>query len=415
MPNSAIDYNFLVTASGPQVTAYNSNTGVVQATGTELGGMLNQLMALLPSSGGFIKLTPDTFIVTTAISVPLSNVTIAGSGSNTIIQVDGSKVTTALKTSTTALHDIIIKDLNFQQTNATPQGIAVDLSNTSFVCGDGLTFTGFATGIKYVDATTTPVNTAYGIFINIAVSTTTNPILVQALSSRFDNLKLRPLVGGAGTGVTITYSTALTFIDVDIEATTTTGLTGISIDANSVGINIESPYITGLATGISIASGATATSISGGAVTGNTADITDNTTTGTIIANVKKTSGSYNYSSSALTNNSSVVMGAGTVITQTHGAATASANAGTIAAAYGEYTTASLTTAAGAATATQTITDTSVLAGSKILFNVITGTATAGVMFPTLATVSAGSFTFTLVNVGGATANGTYIVQYLVV
>lgn len=185
----------------------------------------------------------------------------------------------------------------------------------------------------------------------------------------------------------------------------------ISVNSASYALTLANAGAGGLITGASgaflVDNSGNLTAVHGVLSSGNsTAALTiTSTSTGNMI-----TAGNFTVTSAG-----SITMLSAGLVTQTHGAATASSNAGTISAAYGEYTTASLSTAAGASTTTQTITNTSILSTSKVFFNVITGTATAGVMYAQLAAVSAGSFTFVLTNLGANAANGTFVVQFLVV
>jgi hypothetical protein len=74
-------------------------------------------------------------------------------------------------------------------------------------------------------------------------------------------------------------------------------------------------------------------------------------------------------------------------------------------------TTPALTTAADTATATYTITNSSVAVGTSAAITCIYGTATTGNLVPLTFVPSAGSFTISFMNSSAAAVNGTMVIQ----
>ena len=109
--------------------------------------------------------------------------------------------------------------------------------------------------------------------------------------------------------------------------------------------------------------------------------------------------------------------GSGIVLEKTN--ATASGNAYTANGNCGVLTTASLTTVAGATTATQTVTNDRVTAGSNVFLTarVGAGQTVNGTAVPHIIAVAAGSFTFEITNIkgSGVTLNDVVYIHYLVV
>jgi len=109
--------------------------------------------------------------------------------------------------------------------------------------------------------------------------------------------------------------------------------------------------------------------------------------------------------------------GSGIVLEKTN--ATASGNAYTANGNCGVLTTASLTTVAGATTATQTVTNGRVTAGSNVFLTaqVGAGQTVYGTAVPHIIAVAAGSFTFEITNIkgSGVTLNDVVYIHYLVV
>jgi hypothetical protein len=109
--------------------------------------------------------------------------------------------------------------------------------------------------------------------------------------------------------------------------------------------------------------------------------------------------------------------GSGIVLEKTN--ATASGNAYTANGNCGVLTTASLTTVAGATTATQTVTNDRVTAGSNVFLTARVGASQTvnGTAVPHIVAVAAGSFTFEITNIKGSgqALDDVVYVHYLVV
>ena len=288
------------------VTNYNGDIFTNQATyivstSTKNGHFtsINSALAALPSGGGKVFVRAGTYAITSGISIPKSKVILEGEGDATLIRCDGSVVGLCMSIATSsALSEITIRDLRIQQTNATAQGVGLDVSDTAIVRVDNVRIDEFNTGILYQD---TVSNSFYSSFKNLTLTNNNTCFKTggtQANNNSLDSVRCRPKAGGAGVGLSLIDSRGWTVTSFDAEPTTGTGITGINIDATSREITLINPWIENNATGLNIESGANRVVVVGGSITSNTTDITDNGTS-SVFVGTSRTGALRNYSSGA--------------------------------------------------------------------------------------------------------------------
>jgi hypothetical protein len=240
----------------------------------------------IPNSGGTIFVR-GTHTITSPLLIKKSSTEIICSA-DAVIQCDGSIVATLIKPDTTSLSRIRIKGGKWLQTNATTQGTAFDFSDSSNCVITPTRIENFNLAVKLYDTVNT---TFYNRYADIQIFDCNNGIQTggtQANNNLFESIRIRPKAGGAGKGIDIVDARGLTFINVDIEPATATGITGISVDTTSREITFINCWVENNAVGVSIASGANRITFLGGSITGNTNDVSDSGTS-TVFLNTNKT------------------------------------------------------------------------------------------------------------------------------
>jgi hypothetical protein len=258
------------------LTAGGQSTYVVATSGGDYTDIQSALDAI-GSSGGTIYIADGTYTVTSTLLIKRSRTRIFAAG-GAIIQCDGSTVTTLIKPNTTGLSQITIDGGKWLQTNATVQGIGFDFSDSSNCWIRNMRIELFGTALQMID---TISSTFYNSVRDSVFFDCNNGISLggsQANMNEFNNVRIRPKAGGAGTGIALVDARGCTFIHCDIEPGTATGITGISVDATSRETVFTNCWVENNATGVSVASGANRITFVGCSITANTSNLSDSGT-----------------------------------------------------------------------------------------------------------------------------------------
>jgi hypothetical protein len=245
------------------------------------GGDYTTIQAALDAvgaGGARIYVKNGTYTITSTLLIKIGKTFIEGeSPLGVIISLDGSTVTTAIKANVASLETIYLKNLYFYQSNATVQGVALDLSNIALSVFQDIRAENFGTGLKLND---TANITFYNSYKNFALFNCNNGIAISGFpvnDNVFENFRIVPKAGGAGIGLSIANnSQALQFTNLNVEPGTGTGITGVSISGAVLGITFDNVYLESNALGFTVTSStAKAITLNGGQIAGNTTDITD--------------------------------------------------------------------------------------------------------------------------------------------
>lgn len=258
-----------------QVVPLGADKGVRTA-----GTNFTTIQGALDDGGETIYVTDQTFTITSQLLLKSSSTKLNLSG-GAIIQNNGAVVTTLMAPNTTGLSRIEISGGKFLQTNATAQGIAFDLSDTPNLWMGRTRIEEYGTGIQILDAASASF---YSSFRDIQMFNVNNGISLggtQPNLNLWDNVRIRPKAGGAGTGINLVDTRGNTFLHCDVEpgAGLSAGITGIHLDATTRDNLFLGCWIENNATGVLIDALASNNVFIGGSITSNTTvDITDNGT-----------------------------------------------------------------------------------------------------------------------------------------
>ena len=232
------------------------------------------IQSALDAGNGKIFLTDGTYILSTGLKYKSNYQYIEGNGEKCIIQFDGATVPTAISPNAINLKQGGIKWVSIQQTNATIQGTALDLSDMAIMDVD-VEIKDAWVAVKMNDANN---NTFYnrvnirafwcirGIELNGA-----NPANHNYFTGRIANKS------GGDYGIYIVKGQWNSFKDISIEPVATTGNTGIYLTSASAYANtFENVWIEGNANGVTIDPTVTYNTFIGGTITANSTNLTDN-------------------------------------------------------------------------------------------------------------------------------------------
>ena len=206
------------------------------------------------------------------------------------ITADGSVVSPLIKPSVTGLSRIVIEGGKLLQSNATAQGVGLDLSDVANTWVSKMRIEEFGTGIKMYDtANTTFYNSARDIQM-FNVNTGIDLGGSQANMNLWDNVRIRPKTGSAGTGINMSSVRGNTFLVTDVEAGAggKASITGIHMDGATRDNLFAGIWVENNENGVIVDAGATNNIFIGGTITDNTNDIIDNGT-GTAFWGTNKT------------------------------------------------------------------------------------------------------------------------------
>lgn len=203
------------------------------------------------------------------------------------IQANGATTDPLFSPSVAGLSRIIIDGGKLLQTNATAQGVALDLSDVANTWVSHMRIEEFGTGIKMHDtADTTFYNSARDLqMFNVVDGLDLNG---QANANLWDNVRIRPKAGQAGTGIKMASVRGNVFLMPDTEPATAASITGIRLGADSRDNLFLGVWVENNEDGVLIDSGANNNVFIGGNITSNTNDIRDSGTN-TVFWGVNKT------------------------------------------------------------------------------------------------------------------------------
>ena len=232
------------------------------------------IQSALDAGNWKIFLTDGTYVLSTGLKFKSNYQYIEWNGEKCIIQFDGATVPTAISPNTTNLKQGGIKWVSIQQTNATVQGTALDLSDMAIMDVD-VEIKDAGVAVKMNDANN---NTFYnrvnikafgcirGIELNWA-----NPSNHNYFSWRIANKS------GGDYGIYIVKGQWNSFKDISLEPAATTWNTGIYLTSASAYANtFENMWIEGNNVWVTIDSTVTYNTFIGGTITANSTNLTDN-------------------------------------------------------------------------------------------------------------------------------------------
>lgn len=252
--------NLLYTGTGGSVgglsTTSTNNIGLsprlktwtVAANG---GGDFTTIQAALTAcgtsgTGGIIYLTDSSYTIASTLTIPGSFCTLEGNGvTGTTINVPGNTVTTAIKTSAAASQwtEDGLDHLYFSQTNGTPQGVCIDLSNMSFFSINHVDCDNFGTDLRFNDTQNiTFYDTIQNFLGQIFTGTPTAPTFgINASSTDPSNdnnfynvhFALESTAANAGTCVSLNNNQAFQFFGLTCEPNDSTNEYGVVMASSS--------------------------------------------------------------------------------------------------------------------------------------------------------------------------------------
>lgn len=245
------------------------------------GGAYTDIQSALDavaSGGGTIYVAAGTYTVTSTLLIKQSRTKLVLSDGATV-QCNGANVTTLIKPNSSAVNLCEVIGGKWLQTSVTAQGICFDFSDSSNNRLAPTRIEAFGTAFQFVD---TADLTFYNLIERTQVfdcNTGFNIGGTLANNNTVIAVRVRCKAGGAGTGAALVAARGWTFVGVDFEPATSTGLTGISLDATSRENVFNNCWIENNATGVSIAAGASRNTFLGCTITGSSvADISDSGT-----------------------------------------------------------------------------------------------------------------------------------------
>ena len=283
-PTQAISSVFTVNGYRP---AYSGADVTVGHRDANFSSVANAL-PIASASGGTYYVSDGTYSEASIVAV--RSATRLNLSQGATLQTDGATNPIFIQTSTAGLSRVVMDGGKLLQTNATAQGVAISLDNTPNAWVSRMRIEEFGTGIQANDTGNT---TFYNSARDIQMFNVNNGIALggtQPNMNIWDNIRIRPKAGGAGTGVNLAGSVrGNTFLNVDVEPATGTGITGIHLQGDSRDNLFLGNWIENNENGVVIDSGADNNIFIGGTITDNiTADIVDNGT-GTAFWGVNRT------------------------------------------------------------------------------------------------------------------------------
>lgn len=206
----------------------------------------------------------------------------------TTIQADGSSVDPLVVPSVTGLGRVIIDGGKLLQTNATAQGVGLDMSNMANAWVSKMRIEEFGTGIKMHDSANT---TFYNSARDMQLFNVVNGIDLggtQPNLNLWDNVRIRPKAGQAGTAINMSSVRGNVFLMPNAEPATAASITGIHLDGATRDNLFLGAWVENNEDGVLIDQGADNNVFIGGTITSNTNDIRDSGTN-TVYWGVNKT------------------------------------------------------------------------------------------------------------------------------
>lgn len=278
----------IVSTDGTTITAIGP--GGLIATGTNAATVIQAAITSIASSGGDVLIKRGTYVLTATLTVAKKMV-ISGEGPDTVLQFDGSVVTTGIKMADTTQRQVSIRDMTITSSTA-GAGTAIDASKFVFSELSNLTLDSVNIGIDF-NATGTLYNTvinprilaggASGCGIRFDTSSNSNTVIGGKISATDNN----------PTGIYVNAHSIRLF-GVDVEGGTFDPLIGIDIAASGHDCLMSGIYLEGCATNLRFALNVEGPTVIGG-FNGDatTAELTDNGAVKPCLLNIRAGNGSY--------------------------------------------------------------------------------------------------------------------------
>lgn len=273
------------TTDGAGTAGSDVDVGSSGATYTKM----STAVASAPSSGWTIYEADGTITETTKIS-PLRSSTKMNLSGGAVITNNGATLTTLFSTTTPgSFGRTEIHGGKLLQSNATAQGVALDLSDMPNTWAGNMRIEAYGTALQIIDTTNTSF---YSSVRDMQVFDCVNGISLggtQPNLNLWENIRIRTKAGTAGTGVNMVDTRGNVFIMVDTEPNVAAGLTGFHLDGTTRDNLFLGCWMENSDNGLIIDAGANNNVFIGGSITSNlVADITDNGTN-TVFWGVNKT------------------------------------------------------------------------------------------------------------------------------
>lgn len=263
---------------------------IVDADGTGDYTDIQSALDAVPSGGGLVTVKAGTYTITSTLLVKTNRTTLVCED-GVVIQGDGASVTPFIKPNTTSLSQIFVRGGKWLQTNATAQGVCFDFSDCPNHYVSNCRIEEFGTAINLVDTTS---STFYSSYRDIQAFNCNNGVSIagtQANNNIFDNVRIKPKVGGGGKGIFLSDARGITFVgcNVEVSAGGGTGITGIHIDATSRENVFVNCWVEANETNVLIESGATRTTFIGCSITSPLTTNISDSGTDTVYLNTSST------------------------------------------------------------------------------------------------------------------------------
>lgn len=235
------------------------------------------------TGGGLVKILGGTYTITSGLLFKYDSTIIEGSFDSTVLQVDGSVVTTLLKANTAGLSRCGLRNIRLIQTNVSAQGTALDLSNMPIFDLQHVYAFNFNLAMKLDDTNNTTFYSSYRDFAAVQCNngidiSSTNPVN----DNYFENIRLA--YNANGFGLRITQGQSNSFNQLNCEPNSSTGTTGIILGNAGTGVVdtlFINTWVEGNNLGASINSAVLRTKFIGCNIGYNTSNISDSSPTTT--------------------------------------------------------------------------------------------------------------------------------------
>lgn len=267
-PLSAARLGHIESGIGSLAAATPDWTAIDPANASTLGTAINNAIAALPSTGGTIYIPSGTWTIDASVLISKAGIIIRGaSNGSTLLQFNGSTVTTAFKMADTTTRRIKMSDLRIESTSD-GNGTAIDASyftnailenlrigNTGFSPNQGILFAQSGTFYNVVRDCRVQVKGTGSVAVSFQTNAQSN--LISNLRALGDTTN--------STGVLVAaHSNKLERVDCE-----TNCLIGIDVTAAGHSCLIDHPYLEGNGTGIRVANGVKSVYILNGFIADN--------------------------------------------------------------------------------------------------------------------------------------------------
>lgn len=232
----------------------------------------------LDDGGDSIYISDETFAIGATLKFKSSSTKVQLSG-GAVLQNDGAVVSPLFSPNTTGLGRIELHGGKFSQTNATKQGVGLDLSDMPNFWISHLRLENYGTPIQITDAVS---SSFYSSARDVQLFDNINGVVLagtQPNLNLWDNVRVRCVRGGGGTGFDLTDTRGNVFLMCDAEPGgpgIATGVTGFHLHSTTRDCLFLGCWIENNDNGLVLDSGADNNLFIGGSITANTVNITDN-------------------------------------------------------------------------------------------------------------------------------------------